>query len=270
MWAAGETADVTTEAVILAAGRGKRLGPEAEDRPKCLTEVGGRTLLQRQLELLAASGVRRVCVVAGYQACAVQEAAGQAAEVIYNDRWATTDSLYSLWLCRNWARGSLIVMNSDVLVHPEGLSRLRAVPGNAFIYDSLSGDDPEHMKVELKDGRLTAMSKRLAAERVCGENVGVLKFDARTISLLFREAEAALTMLGRQPRQQAAAVERLCQFMPMRGADICDLPWIEIDFPEDLDRARRETWPAIRRQAYPRAPYLVHQHALARPAAMPL
>ena len=234
-----------TEAVILAAGRGSRLQSETDARPKCLTEVGGRTLLEHQLELLFDAGIQRVCVVAGYQAQAVQDAVGDVADIIYNDLWASTNSLYSLSLCRQWIRGPVIIKNCDVLVDSEAIRRLRASDGSAFLYDSLSGDDDEHMKVELYAGRLTAMSKSLEEERVCGENVGILQFDSNAVRFLFREAEAALRMLGRK-HWQAVAVERLCEIVPVHGVDICDLPWVEIDYPEDLDMARRMVWPAIR------------------------
>ncbi len=238
----------STEAVILAAGRGSRLKSETDERPKCLTEVGGRTLLEHQLELLFAAGIQRVCVVAGYQAQAVQEAVGGAADIIYNDLWASTNSLYSLSLCRQWIRGPVVIKNCDVMVDGEAIRRLRSSQGSAFLYDSLSGNDAEHMKVELQDGRLTAMSKVLEAERVCGENVGILQFDANAVRFLFREAEAALRTLGRK-HWQAVAVERLCEIIPIQGVDICDLPWVEIDFPEDLEAARRNVWPAIRDRA---------------------
>ncbi|MCG8543163.1 MAG: hypothetical protein MJE12_03025, partial [Alphaproteobacteria bacterium] len=188
----------------------------------------------------------RVCVVAGYQGQAVCDAAGGDADVIYNDQWSSTNSLYSLWLCRRWIQGPVIILNCDVLFHAEAIRRLTATPGNAFLYDSQSGDDPEHMKVAFEDGRLSAMSKSMSAHRVRGENVGVLQFDAQTVPFLVEEAAAALAKAGRD-HWLAAAVERVCQFVPMRGVDICDLPWIEIDFPEDLDTARRVTWPDIQK-----------------------
>lgn len=234
----------TTDAVILAAGRGSRLQSETDAVPKCLTKVGGRTLLEHQLEHLHDAGISRICVVAGYQAQAVQDAVGDAADIIYNDLWASTNSLYSLSLCREWVCGPVIIKNCDVMVDAEAIRRLCANDGSTFLYDSLSGDDAEHMKVELNGGRLTAMSKVLEADRVCGENVGILKFDGNAVRFLFREAEAALRTLGRK-HWQAVAVERLCEIVPVRGVDICDLPWIEIDYPEDLEMARRTVWPAI-------------------------
>ena len=237
-----------TEAVILAAGRGSRLQSETDAVPKCLTEVGGRTLLEHQLELLYGAGIERICVVAGYQAQAVQDAVGDAAEIIYNDLWASTNSLYSLSLCRQWVHGPVIIKNCDVMVDAEAIRRLRANDGSAFLYDSLSGDDEEHMKVELHAGRLTAMSKDLQADRVCGENVGILQFASDAVRFLFREADAALRMLGRK-HWQAVAVERLCEIVPVHGVDICDLPWIEIDYPEDLEMARRTVWPAIQERS---------------------
>ncbi len=232
------------DAVILAAGRGSRLKEYTDDGPKCLVEIDGQSLLENQIEMLKASGIERLCVVAGYQAQAVENAVGSVADIIYNDKWASTNSLYSLWLCHKWIQDQVMILNCDVLVHPEAIRRLTLQSGNAFLYDSKSGDDDEEMKVELKNGCLQAMSKSLPAERVSGENVGILLFDTNTVRFLFQEAEAALRLIGPN-HWQAAAVERVSEFLTLCGVDICDLPWIEIDFPPDLEKARRETWPAI-------------------------
>ena len=181
-------------------------------------------------------------MVAGYRSSQVLASVGKRATVIHNNQWAVTNSLYSLWLCWRWLTGPMIVINCDVLMHPEILARLLCTGGNAFAYDSSSGDQDEHMKVHLADGCLVAMRKDLP--NWDGENVGILYFDRRATVELWSTAETVLRERG-VSHWAATAVEELGHLVPLRAVDVCDLPWIEIDFAGDLDQARRFTWPAI-------------------------
>ncbi|WP_343897495.1 phosphocholine cytidylyltransferase family protein [Craurococcus roseus] len=231
-----------TEAVILAAGRGSRLKQFTEAKPKCFAEVGGAPLIEHQLRALEMAGIERVSVVTGYRHDDVRRAVRGRARVIRNEDWSDTNSLYSLSLCRGRVSGPMLVMNCDVLIHPLALQRLVDAPGSAFLYDSSSGDADEHMKVELAgDGRLKAMSKTLPADRTHGENVGVLHFDSAAAKTLFREAACVLAE-GDRNAWMARAVERAARSVPLRGVNVADLPWIEIDFPDDLERARTQVW----------------------------
>jgi L-glutamine-phosphate cytidylyltransferase len=232
------------QAIILAAGRGSRLEEITRTQPKCLVEVGGGALIEHQLRTLAMVGIDDVTVVAGYCVDAVRGAVGSRARILVNDAWACTNSLYSISLCAPQARAATIVMNCDVLVHPLALHRLLDVPGSAFLYDSSSGESEEHMKVELQDGRFRAISKDLPHHCTHGENVGVLYFEAAGARSLFQHAGQVLAE-GERGAWMAAAVERVARTTPLYGVDIADLPWIEIDFPEDLGRARGQIWPHV-------------------------
>ena len=231
-----------TEAVILAAGRGSRLAHFTQDKPKCFAEIGGAPLIEHQLRTLQMVGIERISVVTGYRHEDVRRAVRGRARVVRNEDWNDTNSLYSLSLCRGRVRGPMLVMNCDVLVHPLAMQRLMDAPGSAFLYDSSSGDSDEHMKVELDgDGRLDAMSKALPADRTHGENVGILHFEPAAAETLFREAACVLAE-GDRNAWMARAVERAARSVPLRGVDISDLPWVEIDFPDDLERARTQVW----------------------------
>ena len=92
-------------AVILAAGRGGRLRGAAGDRPKCLAGIGSRLLLERQIETLRACGIDHIAVVAGYRAADVRRVCGASVDIVHNARYATTNSLYSLWLARDLIAG---------------------------------------------------------------------------------------------------------------------------------------------------------------------
>lgn len=237
------------QAVILAAGRGSRLDAALHGLPKCLAPVGGRPLIEHQLDLLASAGIDEVAVVTGYGADQVRAALGERVCYFHNDRWQHTEGLHSIHLCRDWVRGSLLVLNCDVLADPELLTRLLDGAGNTFAFDSSSGTDDEQMAVEFDaEACLAAMGKALPAERTHGENVGILYFDRRAALLLFDQAEAMLAS-GQAKARLPAALERVARYIPFRGIDVADLAWIEIDFPADLDVARHIMWPAIHARA---------------------
>lgn len=234
----------TPQALILAAGRGKRLGAHIEDFPKCLLQVGGRSLLDHQLSMLAAAGIRDVCVVTGYQHHAVERVCRGRANTLHSPRWAETNSLFSFWLARHWVTRQLVVMNCDVLADQRILSRLLDCSSSSFVFDSNSGEDDEHMKVELSGNSLRSMGKTLKASAVHGENVGLLQFSASDVKRLFVHAGGILED-GGENRWLATAVQALAREHEVHAVDVRDLPWIEIDYQEDLEDARCRVWPSI-------------------------
>ena len=104
--------------IILAAGRGARLTGGNNDMPKCLVTLDGETLLSRNIRLLRNAGVDEVVVVVGCAADTVRRTC-HGVEFVENARFAQTNSLYSLWLSRELLGDGFVVMNCDVLVHPQ-------------------------------------------------------------------------------------------------------------------------------------------------------
>jgi choline kinase len=240
------------EALILAAGQGSRL---KEGRPKCLVDVGGRPLIDHQLAALRWAGVEQVTVVVGHQALRVCQALPQDAQVVHNPLYAQTNSLYSFWLARDRTDDDLIVLNCDVLFHPAIVRGLVRWPGSALAYDRFSGLEPEHMKVAIRDGALDEMSKELDPTRTRGENVGLIRLSAEAAEAAFDAAEH-LIGAGRVRDWLATAVNRAARAHHVQCLDVAGLPWVEIDFPEDLDHARRNVLPAIGELPEP-VPHLV-------------
>lgn len=232
-------------AIILAAGRGRRLEHLTDERPKCLLRVGPLTLIEHQLELLRLHGVESITVVTGYHADAVQARLGRRAHCLVNERHAVTNSLYSLWLAREQARHGFVLLNADVLFDPEILRRVLESPHpDALAVERRRRFQPEEMKVELEGDRIRAMSKQLAPERAHAENVGVLKFSAEGATVLFGRMEELLAA-GAEREMCPYAFNAIAAERPLHAVPIEGLPWIEIDFAEDLRRAQEEVWPAI-------------------------
>lgn len=241
-----------TQAVILAAGIGSRLGPAADGRPKCLLEVGGRPLLHHHFTALKKVGVKRITVIAGHEVRQVREMVLPSVEVEVNADYDKTNSLYSLWLARHRVDGPLMVINGDVLAHPEVYRSLLEAEGSVLAFDSRADLADEEMKVRFKKGRLEEITKSMDPSAAHGENLGLLKFDAEGARALFDEADRIVSE-GRLKEWAPAAVNIMARQVSVGGIDVAGLPWIEIDFPEDLEAARRGVWPAINGQPTPRA-----------------
>ena len=249
------------QAIILAAGCGSRLGRFNNGKPKALIKLERIHLIDYQLSVLRYFGITDVCVVVGYHAHMLRSVIGDRCHYIYNNRYADTNSLYSLWLAREWVSDDLLLINGDVLAHPDIFWRFLTNPGDALVYDSTSGTDEESMKVALADDKLLHISKSLAVEESKGESLGILKFQASATRLLFREAEKAISA-GGVNQWAPAAVERFARKLPITCIDIGGLPWVEIDYVEDLLNASEMVWPEIE-ESITSPPY---NHAFALPA----
>lgn len=232
-------------AIILAAGRGYRLGPLTEHQPKCFLPVGPLTLLEHQLEALATHRVEPVVVVVGYRGELLKARLDGQAVLVDNQRHASTNSLHSLWLAREHARQGFVLLNADVLFDPEILHRVLGSPyPEALAVERRSSFTPEEMKVELEGNRIRAMSKTLPPQRSHAENLGLLKFSADGARVLFDKIEDLLAA-GAEQKFCPYAFDAIAGYHPLHAVPIDGLPWIEIDFAEDLARAREEVWPAI-------------------------
>lgn len=238
-----------TRAIILAAGKGTRLGGQFGDIPKCLLRLGGVTLLERQLTSLSMVGVRAITVVAGFQASQVAAVCAGMAEVIENERFAQTNSLYSLWLARPLLEEGFVVLNGDVLFHPQLLCDLLSSRHEdallvAFRDGQTAPFGDEEMKVKVRGGRVMDIAKTLAASETDGENVGVARFSAAGARLLVGVMDD-LVARGCLREWAPRAFQEFAALRPLHAIGTRGFPWIEIDFPDDYRRAAQQVMPLV-------------------------
>lgn len=234
--------------VILAAGKGARLNGTIGDHPKCLLRIGGRTLVERQIDALHAAGIRDVAVVVGCQADLVRRTCGHRVSYIENTRYAQTNSLYSLWLARPVLLRGFVVMNCDVLFHPQLLADLVTARHENALMASFD-DEPlgdEEMKIKTRRGRVVEITKTLDPADADAENVGIAKFDAPGAALLVELMDRRVADGGLRDWAPRAFGD-FAQIRPLHVIGTRGYPWTEIDFPEDYDRAVNEVLPAIER-----------------------
>ena len=238
------------KAIILAAGIGKRLWPVTQHRPKCLIELGGRSLLHRYLDALASLHIRRAVIVVGYKqemirAAVGTEYAGVSVSYLVNEQFHR-GSISSLWIARAAFDDDLLIMDADVLFHRESLRRLVASSSpNCLLMDESVKQQGEECMVVVQGGRVIALTKQMPLHYdFAGEGVGFLKV---------RHADAAhvVTSLKAHVDREAWTMEYedglkdFFQLVPVGHEKIGGLPWTEIDFPEDVTKAEREILPKI-------------------------
>jgi choline kinase len=232
--------------VILAAGKGSRLNGTAGDAPKCLLRVGATTLIEREIAALRAAGIADIVVVVGCQAERVRRVCGRGIEYVENARYAQTNSLYSLWLARPLLLDGAVVMNCDLLFHPQLLSDLvTARCEDALLVSYADGPlGDEEMKVQVRRGCVVQIAKTLSPDETDGENVGIVKFGpggARRLVAHLDARVAAGHLRDWAPRAFGdVAAER-----PLHAIGTRAFPWTEIDFPDDYQRAVHDVLPAI-------------------------
>jgi choline kinase len=237
------------KAIILNAGKGGRLGTLTDDRPKCLVEVGGRPILDFQLDALRLAGVHDLVMVVGYRHEMIREHLQRYPEFtvtwVDNPDYAETNTAYSLWLARHEMTGDFLYLNGDVLFHPELVRRLVAAPAlNPLAVERKQCGD-EEVKVLLDGTRITAIGKEIPPDKAYGEFIGVAKFSG-TIAPLFGTTLEEVVFRDKLVKNYfETAVDRMLERSTFTALDISDLPCIEIDFPEDLARARTVVLPSL-------------------------
>jgi L-glutamine-phosphate cytidylyltransferase len=236
-------------AIILAAGKGSRLRGVAGDKPKCLAMVGELTLVERQISALRAAGIDDIIAVVGFGAESVRRVCGPEIEYIENPVFFRTSSLYSLWLTRHRLGEGFVVLNSDVLFHPQLLTDLvTARYEDALLISYTNSTTPalgaEEMKVKVRAGRVVDISKAMEPGEADGENVGIVRFGAAGAALLGRQMEQ-LILKGANRAWAPRAFLEFARVRDLHAIGTRGLPWIEIDFPEDYYRAINDVLPGI-------------------------
>ena len=234
-------------AIILAAGKGTRLDGAAV-KPKCLVQVGGLTLLRRQIDALRSAKVNKIVVVIGFAGDSIREECGRDITFVENVEFAHTSSLYSLWLARDFLSEGFVVLNSDVLFHPQLLMGLiESSRQDALLVSYVNKETPlgdEEMKVKVRDELVVDISKQMDPVDADGENVGIVKFSAGGARLLIEYMDQLISNGGAREWAPRAFLE-FSRHHPLYALSTRGLPWIEIDFPEDYQRAVDDVFPKL-------------------------
>ena len=240
-------------AIMLAAGIGRRL--DGRHPPKPLLSVGGKSLLERHIEVLRSRGVDHLVLIVGHRETELRgEVARLGAEDFVhlqrNPDYAR-GSILSLWCARATLSSAtgVLVMDADVLYHPGLMDRLLGSPHtDCLLLDRNFEPGDEPVKVGVSNGQVVEFGKLIngAELDLLGEWPGFVKLSAPACRALVRIMHE-LIEAGRIDAPMEDALRNLILRHPgiLQWEDITGLPWIEIDFARDLERAREEVLPRI-------------------------
>ena len=230
--------------VILAAGMAKRLRPLTDEKPKCLLEVGGKTLLQRTVDAMISAGVKEFVVVTGYRENMIREFLTIhytlcTIHYIDNVDYSHNNNIFSLWLAMQQLHGSeVLLMDSDILCDPEAVRRVarKTNPALAMQQHELG---EEEMKIVVDEaGRITEISKTCSPADAIGESVGIEKMTPAYTEAIYQELRKMILDEGLIDIFYERAFERLIpQGHTFEVVDTTDLFSYELDTPEDLEKA---------------------------------
>lgn len=232
------------KAIILAAGRGSRMGTATEQKPKCLAELGGRPLLDWQIDALRRAGVTELAIVRGYCGHLLENRGAD--RLFDNPRWSQTNMVRSLATAAEWLRSEpCVVSYSDIVYHPSAPQSLAAVPAwLAITYTPGWLDlwsrrfaaplaDAETFRLAA-DGTVREIGRRpQTVDEVEGQYMGLLKFTPES----WAEVERLLTELPPADGDRLDMTSLLGRLIA-RGKPITAVPyagsWGEADNQNDL------------------------------------
>lgn len=236
---------------MLVAGRSTRLYPLTLDRPKCLLEVGGKTLLEHQLDALATVGIDELILVTGYLREMIEAKVEQvrsrypfAIRFVFSPDFAKTNNLHSLWAAREEVDGfDFLCLHADVLFHPGILQKAASDPRDIVLVA-----EPEilqeTMKLQLDGDRVTSVGKHISMKEADGTFPGIAKFSADGGKRLFAEMSTLLEA-DMNAYFTFAAESLIKKGTEVNASFTGGLPWIEIDIEAELIEAEQKVLPLI-------------------------
>jgi choline kinase len=238
--------------VVLAAGASTRLRPLTDAMPKCLLNVGGKTILERIIGNILAAGIREIALVVGYRSEMIREFVKQhfpkqRMRFIFNPDYASTNNAYSLSLARRFLEGRngeigqrLLLLDSDILFSNKLLPQFLREEAQNKIAVRISGEhNVEEIQVEINvDGNIDFIGKKPVLLSALAESIGIELFSAGAAATLFAVLERRVREgMGISEFYEASFQEMINEGVILKAVDVSAFPAIEIDTPEDFERA---------------------------------
>jgi UDP-N-acetylglucosamine diphosphorylase/glucosamine-1-phosphate N-acetyltransferase len=180
------------DAVVVAAGRGTRMRPLTDTRPKPLLPVGRQSLLERTLDQCVGL-VDRFVIVVGYRGEMIRERVGEAyagVPVEYVDQTERLGTAHAIGQAAEVVSGSFLALNGDVVVDRDLIEQLAAADGHALAVTTVA-DPTAYGVVETEDGTLQALHEKPADPPSNRVNVGLYAFEPSAFGAIERTEKSA-------------------------------------------------------------------------------
>ena len=236
--------------VILAAGMAKRLRPLTDTKPKCLLEVGGKTLLERTVRAMQQAGIKEFVVVTGYRGNMIRSFLENLVNLenlekpsftfLHNTDYEHNNNIYSLWMAGEVVRGKdFLLMDSDILCDPAAVVAIAQQEETALALNRHECGEEEIKVIVDADNHITEINKTCNPKDAIGESVGIEKMTAEYSTALYQELDQMIEQEGLIDIFYERAFERLIsQGHTFKVVDTTHYFSYELDTPQDFQRAQ--------------------------------
>jgi len=233
------------KAFILAAGVSRRLYPHTYNTPKCLIDVGGKPIINYQLEALESLSIYDVTMIVGYhREMLIEHVTSSFPKInfnfLVNHHYFETNTAYSVHIGREiLSSDDHVLMNADV-VYPKALlaQTVNSPYETALAVDAKVCGREEVKVIDGGNNKIVAIGKELIESQCLGEFIGVAKL-SKEFTGLFSESLEQLIDAGGMNDYFEAGIQNLLTKTDVHFEDVSEYPCLEIDFLEDLEDARK-------------------------------
>jgi len=231
------------QAIILCAGMGTRISESIDYKPKCMLYIGESTIIEHQIRILKSYLIRPPSIVVGYkQDMIIESLKGEDVEFIENPEYASTNILTSLWYAfrEKEIQDTVMCLPGDLIFDDKIIMDLLGTEGEITIAVQERQCDNEAVKVLVEDNTVVAIGKELKAENVLFEFLGLFKIDKEFVPVFRNEIDGIIES-GNNNAYMFTAIQHLIDKGVKVGyVDIGEMPWEEVDYPEDYASAKEK------------------------------
>jgi len=238
------------KAVILAAGRGTRLGNLTKEISKCLLQIKGRSIIDYSISNLKACGFESedIGIIVGFQKEKIMNHLGNEYTYIINDDFTETNDMASFYMAKDFiGDDECLFLHSDVFCDVNIIKNcISANKDKTHLVIDAGKWTEESMKVEMKDNRLVRFSKELSDAETFGDWIGIAKFDKKMIKEVFKIIKNQLDVGNKNAWMATGCFNEMAQNKHELYFVLTEnRPWIEIDFEKELNYANETLYNEI-------------------------
>jgi len=232
---------VIMQAIIMAAGFGSRIEKITNNMPKSFLEINDEKLIERAIRLLKERDINDITVVTGYKSELFIELLDKKIKLAHNPLYFCTNVLASFACGMGNLKGDFIFLHADTIFDETILDDLIASSVSDIILPvDYKSCIEEEMKVITVDGNVTMIHKSIDLKIAEGEFIGIAKIGSCILDKLKSAVIAELKEKNNHQDYFEAAIQNLID----QGNNIKTIatngrPWVEIDFPEDFEVAKK-------------------------------
>ena len=224
------------DALILAAGRGTRMGNI--DKPKCLLDIGGITMIDYQINCFKNIGINQIFVVTGYNSEMIREHVTEQVTYIQNNDYASTNNLYSLWAANEVMNDDFVCVYGDLFFDKQILQNCINDNNNVCLVLERKIRN-ETMKARIANNYVTEVNKLIPMELANGNFIGIAKFKKQIIPFLFKEISKLIND-GNYNSYYTAAIESMIKNgSKINYVETNNLSWLDVDEKYEFEEAKK-------------------------------